>query len=169
MQWVQLYSHLYILWHCLYLGLEWKLTFTSPVATAEFSKFAGILSVALEQYHLSAFEIAQLEFHHCSQGMYVGKTRVTCWRTLFTVNSCPSSMLLHISLSLIFRGSHSVHWLLHQHYHHHHSYDYLILFYFLSISQNHMFPKVWPCCLMKLRFLYVHRTSWILSHIFPPK
>ena len=24
------------------LGLEWKLTFSSPVATAEFSKFAGI-------------------------------------------------------------------------------------------------------------------------------
>ena len=29
----------------------------SPVATAEFSKFAGILSVALSQYHLSGFEI----------------------------------------------------------------------------------------------------------------
>src|SRR5574337_2038527 len=38
--------------------------FRSPVATAEFSKFAGILSAALSQYHLSGFEIAQLEFHH---------------------------------------------------------------------------------------------------------
>ena len=28
-------------------GLEWKLTFSSPVATTEFSKFAGILSIAL--------------------------------------------------------------------------------------------------------------------------
>ena len=28
------------------VGLEWKLTFSSPVATAEFSKFTGILSVA---------------------------------------------------------------------------------------------------------------------------
>ena len=36
-----------ILWHCLSLGLEWKLTFSSPVATAEFSKFAHILSAAL--------------------------------------------------------------------------------------------------------------------------
>ena len=27
-----------ILWHCLSLWLEWKLTFSSPVATAEFSK-----------------------------------------------------------------------------------------------------------------------------------
>ena len=35
------------------------LTFSSPVATAEFSKFAGILSAALSQYHLLGFEIAQ--------------------------------------------------------------------------------------------------------------
>ena len=34
------------------------------VATAEFSKFAGILSAALSQHHLPGFEIAQLEFHH---------------------------------------------------------------------------------------------------------
>ena len=32
-----------ILWHFPPLGLEWKLTFSSPVATAEFSKFADIL------------------------------------------------------------------------------------------------------------------------------
>ena len=32
------------------------------MATAEFSKFAGILSAALLQHHLSGFEIAQLEF-----------------------------------------------------------------------------------------------------------
>ena len=51
-------------WHCLSLGLEWKHTFSSPVATAEFSKFAGILSAALSQHHRSGFEIAQLEFHH---------------------------------------------------------------------------------------------------------
>ena len=41
-----------ILWHCLSLGLEWKLTFSSPVATAELSKFAGILSAALSEHHL---------------------------------------------------------------------------------------------------------------------
>ena len=45
--WVQLCGSLSILWHCLSLGLEWKLTFSSPVATAEFSKFTGILSAAL--------------------------------------------------------------------------------------------------------------------------
>ena len=41
-----------------------KLTFSSPVATAEFSKCAGILSASLSQHHLSGFEIAQLEFYH---------------------------------------------------------------------------------------------------------
>ena len=41
-----------------------KLTFSSPVATAEFSKFAGILSAALSQPQLLEFERAQLEFHH---------------------------------------------------------------------------------------------------------
>ena len=55
---MQLCSSLSILWHCFLRGLEWKLTFLSPVATAEFSKFAGILSAALSQYHLSEFEIA---------------------------------------------------------------------------------------------------------------
>ena len=38
--------------------------FSSPAATAEFSKFPGILSAALSQHHLLGFEIAQLEFHH---------------------------------------------------------------------------------------------------------
>ena len=41
-----------------------KTNFPSPVATAEFSKFAGILSAAVSQHHLSGFEIAQLEIHH---------------------------------------------------------------------------------------------------------
>ena len=53
-----------ILWHCLSLELKWKQTFSSPVATVEFSKFAGILSATLSQHHLSGFEIAQMEFHH---------------------------------------------------------------------------------------------------------
>ena len=34
------------------------------MATAEFSKFAGILSAALSQYHLLGLEWAQLEIHH---------------------------------------------------------------------------------------------------------
>ena len=39
-----------------------KTDFPSPVATAEFSKFVGILSAALSQHHPLGFEIAQLEF-----------------------------------------------------------------------------------------------------------
>ena len=45
-----------------FFWIGWKLTFQG-VATAEFSKFAGILSVALSQHYLLGFEIAQLEFH----------------------------------------------------------------------------------------------------------
>ena len=33
--------------HCPSLVLEWKVTFPNPVATAEFSKFADVLSAAL--------------------------------------------------------------------------------------------------------------------------
>ena len=58
---VQSFEHF---WHCLSLGWEWKLTFLSLVATAEFTKFADILSAALSQIHLLGFEIAQLEFRH---------------------------------------------------------------------------------------------------------
>ena len=55
---------LWVFFDIVSLGLEWKLTFSSTVATAEFSKFAGILSAALSQHHLLGFGIAQLEFHH---------------------------------------------------------------------------------------------------------
>jgi len=37
---------------------------SQSLATAEFSKFAEILSAALSQYHLLGFEIAPMEFHH---------------------------------------------------------------------------------------------------------
>ena len=49
---MQLCGTLSIHWDCLSLVLEWKLTFSCPVATAEFSKFAGILSAALSQHHI---------------------------------------------------------------------------------------------------------------------
>ena len=47
-----LWGSLSILWHCLSLGLEWKLTFSSPVATTEFSKFVGIL---VQHFHSIIF------------------------------------------------------------------------------------------------------------------
>ena len=54
-----------ILWYCLSLGLEWKLTSSSPVATAEFSKFAGILSAALAQlrYRCNLSEVKWSKSH----------------------------------------------------------------------------------------------------------
>ena len=58
---VQLFEHSLAL---PFFGIGMKTDFFSPVATAEFSKFAGILSTALSQHHLLGFEIAQLEFHH---------------------------------------------------------------------------------------------------------
>jgi len=47
-----------------FFGIGMKWTFSSPVATAEFSKFADILSPQLSQHHLLGLEIAQLESHH---------------------------------------------------------------------------------------------------------
>ena len=53
------------------LGKERKLTFSSPVATAEFYKFAGILSAALSQQHLLGCGIAQLEFHQRPLALFI--------------------------------------------------------------------------------------------------
>ena len=62
-------SSLNILWHCLSLRLEWKLTTSSPVATAEFSKFAGILLPR----DLLAKKDAQL--HSCELKFYLGQNK----------------------------------------------------------------------------------------------
>ena len=43
---------------------DWNENWPFPMATAEFSKSAGILSAAHSQHHLLGFAIAQLEFHH---------------------------------------------------------------------------------------------------------
>ena len=43
---MQLYGNLNYVLHAFSLQMEWKLTFSSPVATAECSKFAGIVSEA---------------------------------------------------------------------------------------------------------------------------
>ena len=57
-----MYGSLNILWDCLSLGLEWKLTFSSLWLLLSFPNLLT-LSSALEQSHLLGFEIAQLEFH----------------------------------------------------------------------------------------------------------
>ena len=48
----------------LFFGIGMKTELFLSCGPAEFSKFTGILSVALSQHHLLGFEIAQLEFHH---------------------------------------------------------------------------------------------------------
>ena len=55
MRWAQLNDRLNILWKFLSVGLEWRLTFSSTVAMAEFSKFADILNAALLQLHSIGF------------------------------------------------------------------------------------------------------------------
>ena len=47
-----------------FFGIGMKTDLFYPVATAQFSMFAGILNAALSQYHVLGFEIAQLKFHH---------------------------------------------------------------------------------------------------------
>ena len=46
------------------------------MATAEFSRFAGILNAALSQHHLLGFEIAQLEFHHIQAGIKIARRNI---------------------------------------------------------------------------------------------
>ena len=53
-----------------------KTDFSSPVVTAEFSKFAGILSVSLLQHHLSVFYLfAFLIFHISKSGFNSVRTK----------------------------------------------------------------------------------------------
>ena len=40
-----------------FFGIGMKTDFSSPVATVEFSKFAGIFSATLSQHHLLGFKI----------------------------------------------------------------------------------------------------------------
>ena len=47
-----------------FFGIEMKIDFCSPVATAEFSKFVSILSTALSQHCLLGFERAQVKSHY---------------------------------------------------------------------------------------------------------
>ena len=56
-----------VVWAFFGIAFLWDRNENCPfqsVATAEFSKFASVLSAALSQHHLPGFEIAQLEFHH---------------------------------------------------------------------------------------------------------
>ena len=51
-------------WALPFLGIGMNTDLFSPVATAAFSKFAGMLSATLSQHHYLEFEVAHLKFHH---------------------------------------------------------------------------------------------------------
>ena len=92
-------------WHCLSLALEWKLTFSNPVASAEFSKFAGILSAALSQHHLSGFEITQLESLETQwwrPGMLLSD--FTYWSLLVTFSPKSSIFLITSEKKILFHA-----------------------------------------------------------------
>ena len=76
---MQLCGSLSILWHCLYLGLEWKLTFSSPVATAEFPKFACIFRL------LSWKKSADLGTHFYTVSKWWNWAAKPAWTLAFAV------------------------------------------------------------------------------------
>ena len=62
----------------LFFGIGIKLTFSSPVATAEVSKFADILSAALSQHHLSGcLALGECTHHHD----YLGREDLFLYRS----------------------------------------------------------------------------------------
>ena len=78
---MQLYGSLSILWHCLSFGLEWKLTFSSPVDLAEFSK--------MERNHKDQAEINEIEMKKIIEKINETKTwffenQLKQWQTLFS-------------------------------------------------------------------------------------
>ena len=93
---MQLSGSLSILWHYLSLELERKLTFSSPMTTAEFPKFAGILSAALSQHHLSGFETAQLEFH---VPWMMGKAREFQKTSISALLTIPNPLTMWITIN----------------------------------------------------------------------
>ena len=98
---MQLCGSLSILWDCLSLGLEWKLTFSSLVAAAEFFKFASILSAALVMPPK-----AHLTSHSRMSGLPVSPVVFQLLRLLYPSlsprvcsNSCPLSRWCHPIIS----------------------------------------------------------------------
>ena len=61
---MQFCSSLNILWHCLSLGLEWKLTLSSPVAIAEFS-------MVTPYYHVRKLSYCPQNFFFSLHTLYV--------------------------------------------------------------------------------------------------
>ena len=72
-----------------------KLTFSSPVATAEFSKFADILSAALSQHHLLEFEIVNWNSINVVKKPLIIKEKVKIyWTTVMSTSMCEKILLI---------------------------------------------------------------------------
>ena len=68
--------------HYFSLGLEWKLTFSSPVTTAEFSKFPGILSATLSHHYLlGLYMYSCIDIHICISDSFccMARTNTALW------------------------------------------------------------------------------------------
>ena len=116
---MQLCGSLSILWHCLSLGLEGKLAFTSLVVAAKFSKFAGILgcttftassfriwnsSTGISSPPLALFVVMLPKAHLTSHSRMSGSTWVITsswlsgsWRSFFVLRElriwgCPCNL-----------------------------------------------------------------------------
>ena len=102
------------LWHCPSLGLKWTLILSSSVATAEFSRFAGILSAAVYRHHLLWFEFSSAGIPSPSLVLFLvmlPKTHLTLYLTHFCTPhgawKCPaltgwSFKMSQIKLTVIF-------------------------------------------------------------------
>ena len=71
-----------------FFGIGMKTDLFIPVATAEFPKFAGILSVALSQHHVLGFEIGQLEFYYLLTLIIVMPPRASLVAQLVKKSAC---------------------------------------------------------------------------------
>ena len=79
---MNVHVQLNIFWRCLSLVLEWKLTFSSPVATAEFSKFVVIHTVkGFSQVHEA--EIDAFCFLFFSRLPLLSPWSSECWKLDF--------------------------------------------------------------------------------------
>ena len=84
------------------LGLEWKLTFSSLVASAVLSKFAGILSTALSWHHLfSSVRFSRSVMFNYLQNHESQHAKPPCPSLTARVHSdsCPSSQWWHPAIS----------------------------------------------------------------------